>query len=217
MTTTDLRVVVVDDHPLVAQGTVKVLDALPGIRATGFALDLDDAVRMIERDQPDVVLCDVMLGDEPRGFDLPALLGDETSRPQIVFVSQFTNDVLVERARAVGAAGYLSKTAQPETVRATILAVAAGSTVFPRRVPSAGSDTRMPSPRELDVLRHIAEGRSNQEIGASLGISVTTVESHLERLRLRYGQANRTQLAVFADRRGWLSAQRMVTELVDRD
>jgi DNA-binding NarL/FixJ family response regulator len=214
---TDVRVVIVDDHPVVAQGTVEVLGAMPGIHATGFALDLDDAVRVIVRDAPDVVLCDVMLGDEPRGFELPALLGDEGTRPPIVFVSQFANDVLVERARAVGAAGYLSKTAQPETVRATILAVAAGSTVFPRRVASAETGTRMPSPRELDVLRHVADGRSNQEIAGALGISETTVESHLERLRLRYGQTNRTQMAVFADRQGWLSAGRMVSELVDRD
>ena len=164
-----------------------------------------------------LVLCDVLIGDEPRGFDLPALLGDEASRPPVVFVSQFANDVLVERARAVGAAGYLPKTALPETVRATILAVAAGSTVFPRNVLSADAAPRVPSQRELDVLRHIALGRSNQEIGAALGISETTVESHLERLRLRYGQTNRTQLAVFADRQGWISADRLVSELVDRD
>ncbi|MEP7158312.1 MAG: response regulator transcription factor [Chloroflexota bacterium] len=214
---TDVRVVIVDDHPVVARGTVEILGAMPGIHATGFALDLEDAVRVIARDAPDVVLCDVMLGDEPRGFDLPALLGDEAARPLIVFVSQFTNDVLVERARAVGAAGYMSKTAQPETMRATILAVAAGSTVFPRRVASAEAGPRLPSPRELDVLRHVAEGRSNQEIATALGISDTTVESHLERLRLRYGQTNRTQMAVFADRQGWLSAARMVNELVDRD
>jgi two-component system NarL family response regulator len=215
--TADVRVIVVDDHPLVAQGTIEVLDRMRGIRATAFALDLEGAVSLIARDQPDVVLCDVMLGDEPRGFELPALLGDEATRPLIVFVSQFANDVLVERAQSVGAAGYLSKAAQPETVRATILAVAAGSTVFPRRPASAETGTRMPSPRELDVLRHVADGRSNQEIATALGISDTTVESHLERLRLRYGQANRTQMAVFADRQGWLSAERLVNELVERD
>jgi DNA-binding NarL/FixJ family response regulator len=212
---TDIRVVVVDDHPLVAQGTVEVLDRMPGIRATGFALDLEGAVLLIARDAPDVVLCDVMLGDEPRGFELPALLGDEQSRPPIIFVSQFANDVLVERARAVGAAGYLSKVSQPETVCATTLAVAAGSTVFPRRPAGAERSARLPSPRELEVLRCISEGRSNQEIAGALGISETTVESHLERLRTRYGQTNRTQLAVFADRQGWLSADRMVSELVE--
>jgi two-component system, NarL family, response regulator len=214
---TDTRVVVIDDHPVVAQGTVEVLDRMPGIRAVAFALDLESAVELIQRESPDVVLCDVMLGAEPRGFDLPALLGDEAGRPPIIFVSQFANDVLVERSRAVGAAGYLSKTALPETLRATILAVAAGSTVFPRRVGAEATAPRLPSPRELDVLRHTAEGRSNQEIATALGISETTVESHLERLRQRYGQANRTQLAVFADRQGWLSAERLVSELVDAD
>jgi len=166
-----------------------------------------------------VVLCDVMLGDEPRGFDLAELLGEEPAkRPPIIFVSQFGNSMLVERAQSVGAAGYLAKTAQPETMRAAILAVAAGSAVCPRRMSGAESDQpRSPSPRELDILRLVADGRSTQEIAAALGIGESTVESHLDRLRLRYGQANRTQLAIFADRQGWLSADRLVAELTERD
>ncbi len=203
-----IRVVVVDDHPLFAQGTVEVLDRLPGIRAIGFALNLEDAHRLIAQAQPDVVLCDVMLGDKPNGFELPQLLGDDPlGRPPIIFVSQFASPVMVEQAQAAGAAGYLAKTAQPETIRAAILAVAAGSTVFPRRTGMAGDEEpRLPSPRELAILRQVADGRSNQEIAASLGISVNTVESHLERLRLRYDLATRTQLAVFAERQGWLTS-----------
>ncbi len=197
----------VDDHPLFAQGTVEVLDRLPGIRAVGFALNLDDARRLIAKTQPHVVLCDVMLGDKPNGFELPPLLGDDPlTRPQVIFVSQFASPVMVEQAQAAGAAGYLAKTAEPETIRAAILAVAAGSTVFPRRTATTEDAPRLPSPRELAILRQVADGRSNQEIAAKLGIGVSTVDSHLERLRLRYELATRTQLAVFAERQGWLKS-----------
>lgn len=198
---------VVDDHPLFAQGTVEILDRLPGVRAVGFALGLEEAVEAIGRLTPDVVVCDVMLGAEPSGLGLPAMLGgNEAERPPFIFLSQFGDHVLVDQARAAGAAGYLVKTTGPETLRAAILAVAAGSTVFPR-VPAGTADSgpRTPSPRELEVLNLVADGRSNSEIGLALGIGEHTVETHLERMRDRYGLPSRTQLAVFADRQGWLS------------
>jgi DNA-binding NarL/FixJ family response regulator len=159
--------------------------------------------------KPDVVVCDVMLGDEPNGFDLVGRLGDETDvQPPVIFLSQFSNSVLHRRAQDAGAAGYLSKTADGEQLRAAILAVHAGSTVFPRRANSRkrpDEAPRLPSPRELEILEMVADGRSNAEIGAHLGITENTVETHVSRLRARYGVGTRTQLALLADRQGWLT------------
>jgi DNA-binding NarL/FixJ family response regulator len=202
-----IRVVVVDDHPLFAQGTVEILDRLPGIRAVGFATSLDEAVAQIREVRPDVVVCDVMLGDTPNGFDLIARLGAAGGdQPPIIYLSQFANAVLYQRAIAAGAAGYLSKTVEPEALRAAVLAVASGSTVFPRAAISPQADgPRIPSPRELEILAMVADGRSNTEIGARLGIGESTVETHISRLRVRYGLATRTQLALLADRQGWLT------------
>lgn len=201
-----IRVMVIDDHPLFAQGTVEVLDRLPGIRAVGFATSLDAATEKVRELRPDVVVCDVMLGDKPNGFELVERLRAEGGeQPPVIYLSQFANAVLYQRALAAGAAGYLSKSVEPEALRAAVLAVAAGSTVFPRAaIRPEPEGPRPPSPRELEILEMVADGRSNSEIGARLGIGESTVETHISRLRLRYGLATRTQLALLADRQGWL-------------
>jgi DNA-binding NarL/FixJ family response regulator len=201
-----IRVVVVDDHPLFAEGTVEVLDRMPGIRAVGYATTLDDAVTKIGQLRPDVVLCDVMLGEDPIGFTLPQRLRAEVdASPAVVFLSQFADGAMYKRAIAAGGSGFLRKTVEPEALRAAIVAVADGSSVFPRAAITPETDgPRAPSPREVDILDLLAEGRSNTEIGAELGIGESTVETHLSRLRTRYGVATRTQLAVLADRQGWL-------------
>jgi DNA-binding NarL/FixJ family response regulator len=205
-----IRVLVVDDHPLFAQGTVEVLDRQPGIRAVGFATTLDDAVVRVAELRPDVVICDVMLGDRPNGFDLVERLRNSGADTPVIFLSQFANAMLHRHALDAGAAGYLQKTVGADELRAAIQSVASGMTVFPRAAVSGdGSSSRTPSPRELDILILVADGKSNSEIGAQLGISDTTVESHLQRLRQRYGMATRTQLALLADREGWLKPRPM--------
>jgi DNA-binding NarL/FixJ family response regulator len=206
-----IRVLVVDDHPLFAQGTVEVLDRLPGIRAVGFATTVDEAVTQARETQPDVIVCDVMLGDQPNGFDLVGRLSAEAGMtPPVIYLSQFANSVLYQSAISAGAAGYLRKTVQPDELRAAILAVSAGSTVFPRAaITPDAAGPRPPSPRELEILSMIAEGKSNSEIATQLGIGESTVETHTQRLRLRYGVGTRTQLAILADRQGWLAPREL--------
>jgi DNA-binding NarL/FixJ family response regulator len=202
-----IRVLVIDDHPLFAQGTVEALDRQPGISAVGFASSLEDAVLKIAELNPDVVVCDVMLGDQPNGFELIGRLraAGQSPRP-IIYLSQFGNSVLYQRAIEAGAAGYLLKTADAESLRAAILSVSSGSTVFPKVVLNPEPEgPRRPSPRELEILAMIADGHSNTEIGDELGIGESTVETHVARLRQRYGLSTRTQLALLADRQGWLT------------
>ena len=180
---------------------------MPGIRAIGFATNLDDAVARIRERSPSVVICDVMLGDRPNGFELIdrlRTLGSEP--PPVIYLSQYANAVLYQQAIAVGAAGYLSKTVEPHALRGAVLAVAGGSTVFPRAAitPDQRAGPRLPSPREVEILGMLADGRSNSEIAARLGIGETTVETHVSRLLARYNVSTRAQLAVFADRQGWL-------------
>lgn len=126
--------VVIDDHPLFADGTVEVLDRMPSIRAVGYAVSLDDGVRKIGQLRPDVVLCDVMLGDDPVGFTLPARFRVEVGQaPAVIFLSQFAGGALCKKAIAADGAGYLRKTVDPEALRAAIVTVAGGSSVFPDR------------------------------------------------------------------------------------
>lgn len=202
-----IRVVVVDDHPLFAQGTVEVLDRLPGVRAVGYATSLDDGAAAVRTLRPDVVVCDVMLGEKPAGFELLERMraDDGDAAPPVIYLSQFANSAMYQRAIAAGAAGYLPKTVEPEALRAAVLAVAAGSSVFPRAATAPSSDApRRPSARELEILDMVADGSSNAEIATQLGVAESTVESHIRRLRSRYGLNTRTQLALLADRQGWL-------------
>ena len=146
-----------------------------------------------------------MLGDRPAGLELPARLIKQRRHVPVLFLSEFASAQLHARAIDAGAAGYLRKTVDAEELRAAILSIAAGATVFPRssiRPPRDGP--RPPSPREVEILALVADGRSNSEVAAQLGISGKTVETHMARLFERYGTASRTQLAIFADRRGWL-------------
>lgn len=210
-----IRVLVVDDHPLFARGTVEVLDRMPGIRAVGFATTIDEAVNSVRELQPDVVVCDVMVGDQPNGFELVKRMKDEAGeQPPVIYFSQFANSVLYRRAIDAGAAGYLRKTATADELGAAILGVAGGSTVFPRAATRDADGPRTPSPRELEILEMIADGQSNSEIGARLGIGASTVETHVQRLRLRYGMPTRTQLALLADRQGWLTPRTLEIDRV---
>ena len=202
-----ITVFVVDDHPLFATGTVQALDRMPGIRGLGYATDIESAVDRIRDLQPSVVVCDVMLGDRPNGLELIARLrAADVTAPPVIYLSQFANSVLYQQAIELGAAGYLSKTVESDALRGAVLAVAGGSTVFPRAAirPDESAEPRLPSPRELEILSMLADGRSNSEIAGRLGIAETTVESHVSRLLARYEVTTRTQLAVFADRHGWL-------------
>jgi two-component system, NarL family, response regulator DesR len=147
-----------------------------------------------------------MLGDKPAGLDLPAILaGSLDVEIPVIFLSQFGGRVFVERALSGGAAGYLLKTVDAHELGAAITTVAAGGTVFPKAALRPPAGPRRPTPRETEILSLIADGASTAEAASRLGISVNTVETHVARLLARYGASSRTQLAVMADRHGWLS------------
>jgi DNA-binding NarL/FixJ family response regulator len=201
-----IRVVVIDDHPVFAQGLHEILGRLAGIEPVGYAYNLKRAVSLVEAERPDVVLCDVLFGEETSGFELPARLrAGPAARTPVVFLSQLASQALFARAVTAGGSGYLLKTAEADEIRAALVTVAAGNTAFPKAVlqPVSG-EPRAPSTRETEILRLVAEGRSNSEVGALLGISDKTVETHLSRLFQRYGANSRTEMAIMADRKGWL-------------
>jgi DNA-binding NarL/FixJ family response regulator len=202
-----IRVAVVDDHPLFADGMVALLRDIGDIQPVGSAHTIADAVRLIDEGHPDVVLCDVLFGEDPDGLELPTLLSSSPP-PAIVFLSQTVNSVLLNRAVAVGGSGYLLKTATAAEVKAAIVTVAAGLTAFPKAVFEAGREGAPPAPsaREAQIISLVAAGCTNSEVGAQLGISEKTVEAHLSRMFTRYGSASRTELAVLAERRGWLAS-----------
>lgn len=192
-----IRVAVVDDHPLVREGTAALLGGIEGVAVVGTAGSVEEAADLIATADPDVVLLDIRLGTDS-GL---RLLGP-AARPAIVVVTSYDYPQYVEAALRLGAAGFVLKTAPVAELVDAIRRAASGGLAFANR-PRAGS-TAGPSARELDVVRLVIEGRSNDEVGAALGIGAKTVESHLRRLFDRFGVASRTELATRALREGWL-------------
>jgi DNA-binding NarL/FixJ family response regulator len=192
-----IRVAIVDDHPVVREGTAALLGAQPGLRIVGTAASLKEAAPLLNPAAVDVLLLDIRLGTDS---GLTLLAGD-APRPAIVILTAYDYPQYAAAAQRLGGSGFVVKTAPlTELVEAIHCAAAGGSAFGYRPDPSAVALTR----RERDVVRLVADGRSNDEIGASLGISTKTVEGHLRRLFERLGVQSRTELATRAVREGWL-------------
>jgi DNA-binding NarL/FixJ family response regulator len=192
-----IRVAIVDDHPVVREGTAALLGAQPGLRIVGTAASLKEAAPLLDPAAVDVLLLDIRLGTDS---GLTLLAGD-APRPAIVILTAYDYPQYAAAAQRLGGSGFVVKTAPlTELVEAIHCAAAGGSAFGYRPDPSAVALTR----RERDVVRLVADGRSNDEIGASLGISTKTVEGHLRRLFERLGVQSRTELATRAVREGWL-------------
>ena len=199
-----IRLVVVDDHPAIATAVAAATASRDDIELVGRATSRDAAISLLEETEPDVVLCDIWLGGEPSGLDLLRRLQGRGSR--ILMFSGFEQASFLRAAFEGGAAGYLSKASGLDEILEAVTAVAAGETRFPDVTLRALRDApRRPSDREVEALRLLARGSSNDEIAMGLGISIKTVESHLRRLFGRYGVLSRTELALLAVREGWVS------------
>jgi DNA-binding NarL/FixJ family response regulator len=203
-----VRLVVVDDHPPIGRAIAAACAEATDIDLVGSARTLDEARRLIETSEPDVVLCDLQLGGEAEGLTLLATIAG-AGRPAIVILTAFDYPALLRAAFERGAAGYLLKTAEMGEVLDAVRTAATGGSVFSAQaLRTVRLAPRSPSERELDVLGLLTEGASNEEIATRLFISLKTVESHLRRMFARYGVLSRTELAVLALREGWLAGPR---------
>jgi DNA-binding NarL/FixJ family response regulator len=193
-----IRVAIVDDHPVVREGTAALLDAQAGLRVVGTASSIEEASSLLDPTAVDVLLLDIRLGSDS-GL---ALLGGDEPRPAIVVLTAYDYPQYVAAALRLGASGFVVKTAPvPELVDA-IRRAAAGGLAFGRR-PAAAAAASLTA-REREVVGLVVDGRSNDEVGAALGITTKTVEGHLRRLFDRLGVQSRTELATRALREGWL-------------
>lgn len=170
-----IRVLVVDDHPIVREGLVRLL-AKAGIEVVGQAQDGGEGVRLAALLRPQVVLWDLaMPGGGFRGL---ANLANAAPEARVLVLTALDDPLLAREAARTGAAGFLAKTASPRELVAALNACAQGENAFPN-LPEL-------TPRERQVLSLLGEGLSNQEIADKLGISVKTVEAHLERLKGKF-------------------------------
>jgi DNA-binding NarL/FixJ family response regulator len=191
-----IRVAVVDDHPLLREGTAALVDRQDDMEIAGVAGSLEELRPILEAGATDVLLLDLRLGQES-GFEL---LRSDVAMPAVVVVTSYDYPQYADAALRLGAAGFVVKTAPTAELLDAIRRAAAGGLAFGVR---PGSGVAL-SAREREVLQLVVNGASNDEIGSRLGISSRTVESHLRRLFERFGVASRTELAARALREGWL-------------
>jgi DNA-binding NarL/FixJ family response regulator len=207
-------VLLVDDHQLFRAGVRAELTGRPGLEVVGEAGSVAEAVAAIREHRPEVVLLDVHLPEGGGGAVIEALRGDE---PAPCFLALSVSDAPADVIAVVraGARGYVTKTISGDDLADAIARVAGGDAVFSPRLagfvldafrdePEAPSDPDVDqlTPRELEVLRHLARGYLYKEIAQRLGISVKTVEAHVGAVLRKLQLSNRHQLSRWAlDRR----------------
>jgi len=210
--TSEIRVLLVDDDALVRAGLSMMLNGAASLVIVGGAGDGDQVPAAVAKHRPDVVLMDLRM---PRvdGITATRRLRGAPQPPEVIVLTTFDADENVLGALRAGASGFLLKDAPPAEIADAIRRVAAGDPILSPAVTRrlmrravvqenarerAGQQLAALSPRELEVVRAIAEGQTNAEIASSLLMSVPTVKAHVTHILTKAGLANRTQIALLA-------------------
>lgn len=203
-----IRVALVDDHPVVVGGIEAAFAAAPDIDVAARAATVAQAVALFDRADIDVVLLDVRLPDG-NGLELLArTMGSR--RPAVIVLSSFETRQYTAAAIRFGAQGFLLKTAPIETLIDAIRRVAAGRSAFRADQLRPGAFVRL-TPRERALIGQVMAARSNEEIAAAFRTRRKTIETQLSRLYERLGVASRVDLAIRAEREGWLDIEAPAT------
>ena len=197
-----IRLAVVDDPPIVRDGTAGLFAGQPSVEVVAVGSSVEEARAILAgADPPDVLLLDIQLGTDSGLTLLPGASDGGPHRTAIVLLTAFDYPQYAAAALQLGAAGFVVKTAPVAELMAAVESAAAGRLAFDER--ARGHLDRLTG-RELEIARLATAGRSNDEIGRALGIATKTVEAHLGRMYARFDVASRTELAARALREGWL-------------
>jgi len=202
-----IRILIVDDHPVVCSGLTSMLSALPGLEVVGSAASGEEALAIVQRDRPDVMLLDLrMPGMDGIGV-LNALKQMERS-PYVVVLTSFEKEEDIYRAIRAGAQGYLLKDTTETEMVAAITVVNTGKRYIPRHIAARLADRMMRSDltaRELQILELLAQGSTNKQIAGVLDISDNTVRHHVNNIMEKLRVSDRTEAVATALRQGVLS------------
>jgi two-component system, NarL family, response regulator LiaR len=208
-----IRVVLVDDHRVVQKGLRSYLESFPDVEVTGAASSGEEALEKLEGWLPDVVVMDLRMPGGIDGVEATRRVRALSPHTQVVVLTADTDDARVVAALRAGAIGYVRKDSEPEVFLASVRAAARGQSVLDPAVAGSvlqdlvrggplGDDL---SEREKDVLRQLAHGRTNREIGEALHVSEETVKTHVGNILSKLQLSHRTQAVIYALKEGIVS------------
>jgi len=199
-----IRVFSVDDHPLMREGIVAIINNQPDMLMVAQAANSHDAVEQFRKYKPDVTLMDLRLPDRS-GIDTMIAIRSEFHDARVIMLTTFEGDVDIKRALEAGARGYMLKTMPPKELVDVIRQVHAGKKRIPPQLAAQlaehMSDETLTG-REVEVLGQIAGGNRNRDIAERLFITEETVKVHIKHIMEKLGASDRTQAVAIGIRRG---------------
>jgi len=209
MDTPHIRLVIVDDHSIVREGLCSILNAEPDFQVVGEASNGEEALRVVERARPDVVLLDLKMPGAP-GADVCRDITAKRPETAVIILTAFLDSDMIYRCIQAGAKGYVVKDVERADLKRKIRAAARGEGVLDEKAASPVLErlrkgTAAPvqlTEREVTILRHIAEGLTNKEIGAQLYLSEATVKDQLRKVMDKFGVEHRISAVIAASKQG---------------
>jgi DNA-binding NarL/FixJ family response regulator len=199
-----IRVMSVDDHPLLREGLAALINNQPGMDLVAQASTAQEGIAQFRKHKPDVTLMDLRLPDES-GIEAMIAIRAEFPEAKIIVLSTFEGDVEIQRALQAGARGYILKSMPPKELIDVILQVHAGKKRIPTQIATQLaehlSDEAL-TDREVEVLSQIAGGNRNRDIAEKLFITEETVKVHIKHIMDKLGASDRTQAVAIGLRRG---------------
>jgi two-component system, NarL family, response regulator LiaR len=207
----EVRIALVDDHRVVTRSLKAYLESFPGFKVVGMAASGEELLDRLDEWRPQVVLQDLLLPGGIDGIETTRRIVERAPAVKVIALTASLDEARMMGVLRAGAAGYLRKDTEPETLLAAIRAVVRGKTYIDpiARAQLAGSarGTNELTQRKTEILRQLALGRSNKEVASALTISEETVKSHVAHVLSKLQVENRAQAAVQALKRGVISLE----------
>ena len=206
LTTKQIKILTVDDHPLLRQGIAAVIQGEKDMLIVGEAANGREAIDMFRRHRPDVTLMDLQMPDL-NGIDAILTIRQEYPQARVIVLTTYEGDALARRALKAGVVGYILKDMIRTELLEAIRSVDAGNRYIPQKIASELAEHYAQddlSKREIEVLREVARGTSNKIIASHLFISEATVKAHMQNILVKLGASDRTHAVSIATARGFL-------------